>query len=130
MAASATGLIHTDRMNAGHIYAGPRGFDIMVNDPPQTLVGFPYQARRRQHGHRPYQGHDQCLKQLGEIGTLPFPGNRHQMHPMLWTFRAADEAGEAASLGKSDLQIQSLLFDFEDHVINHPRRYQTQDQGV
>jgi len=48
---------------------------------------------------------------------------------MHWTFRAADAAGEAASLGKGDLQIQSLLFDFEGHDIHHPWWYQTQGQG-
>ena len=160
MPASAAGLIHTDRMNGGHIHAGTSGFDIMINDPPQALVGFPYQARRRPHGHRPYQGHDQRFEEQGKMRAFPRPGDRYLMHHMLRahhtghtgveiglmleeihmsprlflnimhrTFRAADRTREAASLGEVDVQIQPLLFDFEGHVIHHPRRNQTQGQG-
>ena len=83
MTAPTAGLIHTDRMNGGHIHAGTSGFDVLINDPPQALVGFPYQARRRQHGHRPYQGHDQRFEEQGKMRAFPRPGDRYLMHPMI-----------------------------------------------
>ena len=40
--ASATGLIHANDMDRGHIHLGTGCFDMVINDPPQALVGFPY----------------------------------------------------------------------------------------
>ena len=74
MTAPVAGFIHTDGVDIRHVH-GLTGFgDIMVDHPPESLVGLPNQLGDCPYGHLPDHRNDQCLKEQRETRSFPRPG--------------------------------------------------------
>ncbi len=73
MPAPRGGLVQADGGDAGEVLLRARLLDVMVQHPPQAHVAHPQQLRDLAYRHRPAQGDDQRLHQLGEaaVGTRP-----------------------------------------------------------
>src|SRR5512134_2226192 len=89
-------LIEGERREAGKVESPKRLGDVMLDDPPQPLVGDAAEPSRRQHRHLPDEGHRRLLEQQGETASLPRPWNLHSLHPMLGAVRSRHPRSDQA----------------------------------
>ena len=80
-------LVEGEGSEVGEVETPQRLGDVVLDDPPQPLVGDADDPGHRQHWHLPHQGHRRLFEQKGEAAPLSSPRNRRPLRPMLRAVR-------------------------------------------
>ena len=98
VAAPGRRLVETERAHAAQIEPGDGPADIVIDDPPQPLVGDADEARRRQHRHLAHQDQRGVLEQQREPAARPRPRDRRPLDPAIRASDPRHPCGDEAAM--------------------------------